>query len=391
MPIFMDRHDLPESVTAEEVARLHQEDLKIEHKFGCKGMTYWFDEVRKTAFCLVQAPNKQALQDMHNEAHGAVANRIIEVEPSIVESFLGRIEDPVKAQNTDLNIINDPAFRILMVVRENRCLSEKYQNDYSSAQQDQKTTKYDPATPKTLASCSEQMQQIIKSFDGTEVHSDGSRELVSFRSVSDALNSARRLVEYFIDEDTKSAKLTESPKGSTLRNTPEIKIGLSSGLPFEHEEGLFKETIDHAQRLCNAVQGKIIITSDLWDLYESENQNNGLLGQEIRTLNQEEERFLHSLMDFLDSSYARADLKVGHFSSNLGLSKAQLYRKVKGLTGKSLNTFLKDYRLEKALELLLNKKGNISEVAFDTGFNSPAYFSKCFSQAYQILPSKLIK
>ena len=57
MPIYMDRHDLPESVTAEEVARLHQEDLKIEHKFGCKGMTYWFDEVRK--YCLLPDSGSQ--------------------------------------------------------------------------------------------------------------------------------------------------------------------------------------------------------------------------------------------------------------------------------------------------------------------------------------------
>ena len=358
MPIFMDRHDLPESVTAEEVARLHQEDLKIEHKFGCKGMTYWFDEVRKTAFCLIQAPNKQALQDMHNQAHGAVANRIIEVEPSIVESFLGRIEDPVKAKNTDLNIINDPAFRILMVVRLNHCLSNR-----------------------SLASCYEEVAQKIKDFGGTEVQSDGSRELISFQSVSAALNCAQELTDYFKDKDA----------GSTKDNNPEIKIGLSSGLPFEHEEGLFKETIKKADRLCNAVEGNIIISSDLRDLYESENQNAGLPQPDIRTLNPEEERFLHALMDFLEDSYARSELKVEHFSSNLGFSKAQLYRKIKGLTGESLNTFLKNYRLEKALQLLLKKRGNISEVAFDTGFNSPAYFSKCFFQTFRILPSNLVK
>ena len=115
MPIFMDRHDLPETVTAEYVAGLHQEDLKVEHKYGCKGLTYWFDDKRKTAFCLIDAPNKKALEDMHSHAHGGIPNTIIEVDPSIVDSFLGRIEDPVKAQNSNLNIINDPAFRILMV------------------------------------------------------------------------------------------------------------------------------------------------------------------------------------------------------------------------------------------------------------------------------------
>lgn len=57
---------------------------------------------------------------MHNHAHGEVPHRIIEVDDSIVESFLGRIEDPVKARNTELNIINDPAFRTIMVVGFNK-------------------------------------------------------------------------------------------------------------------------------------------------------------------------------------------------------------------------------------------------------------------------------
>lgn len=53
MPIFMDRHDVSEAVTAEHVAQLHQEDLKIQYKFGCRGMKYWFDCQRKMALCLI--------------------------------------------------------------------------------------------------------------------------------------------------------------------------------------------------------------------------------------------------------------------------------------------------------------------------------------------------
>ena len=116
MPIYMDRHDVSKEVTAEIVADLHQKDLKIQHKFNCKGLTYWFDEKRKTAFCLVEAPNKAAIKEMHDQAHGEVPNRIIEVDHAVVESFLGRIEDPEKSQKTKLNIINDPAFRTIMVV-----------------------------------------------------------------------------------------------------------------------------------------------------------------------------------------------------------------------------------------------------------------------------------
>ena len=56
MPIYMDRHDVSDSETPENVAQLHQQDLKVQHRFGCKGMTYWFDDKRKTAFCLIEAP-----------------------------------------------------------------------------------------------------------------------------------------------------------------------------------------------------------------------------------------------------------------------------------------------------------------------------------------------
>ena len=116
MSIYMDRHDVSEVVTAENVAQLHQEDLKIQHKYGCKGLTYWFDDKRKTAFCLIEAPNKQAVQICTIDAHGEIPHQIIEVDANLVESFLGRIEDPKKSQNTDLNIINDPAFRTIMVI-----------------------------------------------------------------------------------------------------------------------------------------------------------------------------------------------------------------------------------------------------------------------------------
>ena len=61
MPIYMDRHDVSETVTAENVAQLHKADLKIQHQFDCRGLTYWFDEKRKTAFCLIEAPNAKAI------------------------------------------------------------------------------------------------------------------------------------------------------------------------------------------------------------------------------------------------------------------------------------------------------------------------------------------
>lgn len=131
MPLYMDRHEIPEGVTAEHVAQMHQEDLKVQHLYGCKDMTYWCDEQRRTAFCLIEAPNKKALQDMHNHAHGEYPHSIIEVNETIVESFLGRIEDPEKSQNIALNIINDPPFRVLMVIETSNYLDRLEANQFT--------------------------------------------------------------------------------------------------------------------------------------------------------------------------------------------------------------------------------------------------------------------
>lgn len=67
MPIYMDRHDVSEEVTAENVAQLHQEDLKIQHQFGCNALTYWFDDKRKMASCLIEAPDEKTVEEMHNK------------------------------------------------------------------------------------------------------------------------------------------------------------------------------------------------------------------------------------------------------------------------------------------------------------------------------------
>jgi Nickel responsive protein SCO4226-like len=77
------------------IANAHEKDLAVQRKYGVNFLTYWFDEARSTAFCLVEAPTKEAIRMAHDEAHGAVPNEIIEVDPTVVEAFLGRVKDPL--------------------------------------------------------------------------------------------------------------------------------------------------------------------------------------------------------------------------------------------------------------------------------------------------------
>ena len=62
-------------------------------------MTYWIDEERENIFCLIDAPDKEAVEEMHRKAHGLIPNKIIEVNSTLVKSFLGRIYDPDASGN----------------------------------------------------------------------------------------------------------------------------------------------------------------------------------------------------------------------------------------------------------------------------------------------------
>jgi AraC-like DNA-binding protein len=364
MPIYMDRHDIPKEIKAEHVAQMHQEDMKVEHLYNCKGMTYWCDENRNTAFCLIEAPNKKAIQDMHEHVHGEYPHDIIEVDKNIVESFLGRIEDPEKAKDTKLNIINDPGFRVVMVIETSNYLNRLEGNQFSVFYQ-----KFHNSVLKTL-----------KKFNGRIVKNNNNSYLVSFKSVTDAVLCALK-IQYKFKYVT--------PKFDTVSR--KLKIALGSGVPVTDKDNIFEEAITFTTRMCEVIKEQLIISSEVRALYESENRNITIDEKLIRVLKPLEEEFLTKLMDYIELNWNKSGFNVGQFSKELGYSKTQLYRKLKKLTGKSSNNFMREFRLHKALSLLHNQKGNISEIAYETGFNSPAYFSKCFMDKYEILPSNYVQ
>ncbi len=80
MPLFMDIHAHVEGLTEDAVAQAHEADLKTQEKYGVKYLRYWFDENSGKVFCLVEAPNKEAANAVHREAHGLVADELVEVK-----------------------------------------------------------------------------------------------------------------------------------------------------------------------------------------------------------------------------------------------------------------------------------------------------------------------
>jgi Nickel responsive protein SCO4226-like len=80
MPLYMDIHKHVPGLTADAVAGAHARDLEVQKKHGVQYLKYWYDEGSGKVFCLVSAPNKEAAITVHREAHGLLADEVIEVK-----------------------------------------------------------------------------------------------------------------------------------------------------------------------------------------------------------------------------------------------------------------------------------------------------------------------
>jgi signal transduction histidine kinase/DNA-binding response OmpR family regulator len=101
-----------------------------------------------------------------------------------------------------------------------------------------------------------------------------------------------------------------------------------------------------------------------------------------------DQKFLADLTAIVEANLTKTDLSVEDVARSLGISRMQLYRKVKALLGTGVTDFIQGIRLTKARELLLDDTLTITDVAYELGFSSPSYFSTSFKARYQISPSE---
>ena len=104
------------------------------------------------------------------------------------------------------------------------------------------------------------------------------------------------------------------------------------------------------------------------------------------TLPPHDEDLLELLFNKLEENWQDSDFDIDNYCHEMAMSKSQLYRKTVALTGLSPNLLLKEFRLEKAKELMKKQHYNIAQITFDSGFTSPSYFTKCFKKKYGLLP-----
>lgn len=233
----MDRHEL-EKTSAEEVAKAHLQDLRIQDRYGVKFLTYWFDEERGTGFCLIDAPDQETAQRVHQEAHGLVANDVIEVDLALVEAFLGRIDDRRRPAAPERGSEADPGFRTVM-----------FTDIVGSTEM---TARLGDAMAVEIVRAHDAIvRRALRQHGGREVKHTGDGIMASFDAVPAAVECARAIQRAFADYNRES------------REPIRIRVGLHAGEPVADSNDLFGATVQLASRLCAAAEADGIAASDV--------------------------------------------------------------------------------------------------------------------------------
>jgi AraC-like DNA-binding protein len=356
----MDLHIIP-GVTAKAAAEAHRQDLVIQKKYDCNCMTYWVDEEKGRAFCLIEAPSAEAVKKLHKNAHGLMPHKIIEVNDTVVESFLGRIYDPETPQTLEdqLKVFNDPAFRVLVLIQTTDPLFV-----------------IDELEKKERGNLFTQFNKRIKEksieFEGKIAEQDENISIISFTSAFNAIGCSMSLFDALSSSEMESLGL---------------KISVNAGMPVTEtkNERVFGETIEFAKQMFYLDHPHRVTVASI--IKEITNTNYFKEHSNIFSLSAADETVLRQLMDILEENCGDETFNNDTFCKAMSVSKSSLNRTTQSLTGRSPNALLREYRLNKSLQILKKEKTSISQIAYSVGFGSPSYFSKCFKTHFGISPT----
>ncbi|WP_406683013.1 ATP-binding protein [Seonamhaeicola sp. MEBiC1930] len=166
-----------------------------------------------------------------------------------------------------------------------------------------------------------------------------------------------------------TAKADIDSKISGLKTGADVYLGK----PFNR-----KELLTHINNL-------IILRENLKQKYSQ------MLSEENITHPENTDPFIDKLTDLLLKNLSDGSFGIEDVCKELGVSRTQLHRKLKALTGLSTSIFIRDIRLREGYKMLKNTNHNVSEVAYSVGFNDPFYFSKLFTEKFDIPPSRIEK
>ena len=237
MPFYMDIHEV-HGATPEDVAKAHKADEEIQEKYGVKYGKYWFNEQCGKIFCLCEAPNAEAAIEVHRQAHGLIADKVIEVQPELIEGFLGGGDVNsagavvTVAGNSDAR---DPGIRTVMFtdIVESTSMTQRLGDDKAMELLHQ----HDAIVRESLKTC-----------NGREVKHTGDGIMMSFLSAAAAVRCATEIQRQLARREDVPIK---------------VRIGGAAGEPVDHANDIFGATVQLAARLCSHAQPDQILVSNV--------------------------------------------------------------------------------------------------------------------------------
>jgi class 3 adenylate cyclase len=236
MPMFMDRHDLPDA-TAADLAAAHLRDLEIQDDFGVRFITYWFEEDAGSGFCLIEGPDAESVEAAHRAAHGMLPSQVIEVDQASVRGFFGRLNTHPPGEP-----YVESAFRAILftdIVDSTRLTQELG----------------DRLAMGLLREHDSIVRAALAGFGGSEVKHTGDGIMATFLSASQAVGTAIQI--------QRSLHEREDADGDQLH----LRIGVAAGEPVTEQDDLFGAAVQQAARLCACAEPDcIVVSSGVHDL-----------------------------------------------------------------------------------------------------------------------------
>lgn len=154
--------------------------------------------------------------------------------------------------------------------------------------------------------------------------------------------------------------------------------------------------LSYLQHLRKVAIQRERVTNTLWNMepissVEEQQTHEDVAKEEETNASPVEGTFISHFREVVENRLGDSDLSVDDLASAMNLSRVQLYRKVKAMTGSSPVELLRTARLNRAYQILLTTDKSVSEVAYAVGFTAPSYFTKCFKEAYGMVPGDVRK
>ena len=251
MPLYIDIHTVDPDTTWEDIARAHYADVAIQDQYDVEYLKYWFNKDCGKLFCLIEAPNAEAAHCVHEHAHGLVAEKVIEVDPDLVDGIMGSHE-----VNRDGAALTPGATR-----DDERDSGVRTILFTDIANSTEVTSRHgDQAIIAMLAVHDGIVRRGLSENGGREVKHTGDGIMAVFLSAASAVRFACQVQE---------ALRQHNEPGPHLPVT--VRIGISAGQPIEHGNDLFGSAVQLAARLCaQADPGHILVSNTVTDLCDDE-------------------------------------------------------------------------------------------------------------------------